>query len=79
MSDCTGRDTPLDLSTFFAKSVDGDPRADVKLYQQVSGSINFLITRTRPDMAFAISMLSPFNSDPNQQHLGGIKQLLHFL
>ncbi|KAL7962196.1 hypothetical protein V8C34DRAFT_271066 [Trichoderma compactum] len=45
----------------------------------MSGSINFLVTGTRPDLAFPISMLSSYNADPSQQHINGMKQVLRYL
>lgn len=79
MTDSKGRDTPLDTGTFYPRSATNDERVDVKEYQQMSGSINFLVTGTRPDLAFAISMLSSYNADPNQQHSNGVKQVLRYL
>ena len=41
---------------------------DVKAYQQVIGSIMYVMTSTRPDLAFTISQLSKFNAKPTNDH-----------
>lgn len=81
MMDCKGRSTPLDAGTFFPRSTTDDPEppTDITEYQRLSGSIKFLVTGTRPDLAFAISMLSSYNANPNTRHLNGMKQVLRYL
>lgn len=77
--ECKGRSTPLDAGAFYLRSTTDDTPTDTTKYQQVSGSINFLVTGTRPGLAFAISMLSLYNANPNTQRLNGMKQVLRYL
>lgn len=44
-------------------------------YQRETGSINYLVTGTRPDMAYTMMRLSEANAGPSNEHL----QLLHHL
>ncbi|KAL2395076.1 Retrovirus-related Pol polyprotein from transposon TNT 1-94 [Exophiala dermatitidis] len=78
MESCNARQTPLD-PTYLQKTTDDDDLADVKKYQQIMGSINFLVVGTRVDLAFPVAMLSTFNSRPNTTHMAAAHQLLRFL
>ena len=40
----------------------------INVYQKKIGSILFVAVSTRPDIAFAVSRLARFNSNPSQQH-----------
>lgn len=79
MDECNGRDTPLDAGLSLPRSTDDDERTNVTEYQQISGSLNFLVTGSRPDLAFPVSMMSSYNADPNTQHLSSMKQILRYL
>src|SRR5690606_19148660 len=56
-----------------------DTRADKTLYQQIIGSLMYLVTATRPDLAYTITHLSQFNSDPSQTHYVAAKRVLKYL
>jgi len=42
---------------------------NAKYYQHVTGSLNHLAIYTRPYIAFAVSKLAQFNSNPTATHL----------
>ena len=42
-------------------------------YQQLVGSLMWLVMRTRPDIAFAVSVLSQFLQNPSKNHWGAAK------
>jgi len=42
-------------------------------YQQLVGSLMWLAMRTRPDIAFAVSVLSRFLQNPSKNHWGATK------
>eukprot|EP00873_Tetraselmis_striata_P028975 jgi/Tetstr1/449239/TSEL_036444.t1 len=54
-------------------------REDHETYRAILGSVNFLTMCTRPDLAFAISVLSRFQSAPQKIHLMQLKRVLRYL
>jgi hypothetical protein len=55
-----------------------DPE-DCKRYQQILGSLNFIMMYTRPDIAFAVNTLSHFSKAPQSQHFAAIKRVVKYL
>src|SRR5437773_10858307 len=45
-----------------------DERAGLE-YTEITGSLNHLAVYSRPDIAFVVSTLSQFNSDPTMTHM----------
>jgi hypothetical protein len=60
--------TPLEFGVHLVKANPNNRMCDIKLYQELVGSLNHLAVFTRPDIAFSVSMLSQFNSNPTQTH-----------
>jgi len=81
MNTCNPISLPLDPNKFkyLLQAQDGDNLADVSQYQQIVGSLMYLVIGTRPDLAFTVSALSQFCSKPTQQHMGTLKQVLRYL
>ncbi|KAI1001438.1 Retrovirus-related Pol polyprotein from transposon TNT 1-94 [Podosphaera aphanis] len=79
MHDCNPVSLPIDCNHRLMSAIDGEPRANATLYQQIIGSIIYLVSATRPDLAYTISHLSQFNSDPSITHLGVSKRVLRYL
>lgn len=52
---------------------------DPSYYQSIIGSLMYAVTGTRPDLAHTISLLSQFNSCPNEIHLQAAKHVLRYL
>lgn len=48
-------------------------------YQSIIGSLMYAMVETRPDIAFAVSTLSRFSSNPNQHHLMAVQRVLRYL
>ena len=48
-------------------------------YQQLIGTLFYAALGTRPDIAFAVTRLSRFNSDPTEEHLRYTKDVLRYL
>ncbi|XP_060210064.1 secreted RxLR effector protein 161-like [Lycium barbarum] len=57
---------------------DGDPFDDPKRYRRLVGKLNYLIV-TRPDIAFAVSVVSQFMSAPTVKHWEALEQILCYL
>jgi hypothetical protein len=79
MVKCNPSPTPIDHNQRFHKSTDGDKRANAKHYQQLIGSLMYLVTATRFDLAFTITFLSQYNSDPNILHQKAANRVLKYL
>lgn len=54
---------------------DGSKYADATLYRQLVGSLIYLTT-TRPDLAYAVSVLSHFMTQPHDIHWSTVKGVL---
>lgn len=70
---------PLSSSTHLNSSPEHQPLEDGSVYSQLVGSLLYLSTCTRPDIAYSTSLLSRFMSRPCQQHLTSAKSVLRYL
>ncbi len=52
---------------------------EIKLYQQIIGSLLYIQIGTRPDISFAVSRLAQYASNPSQQHTRLAKYVLTYL
>jgi len=52
---------------------------DIRLYQSIIGSLMYAMTQTRPDLAFPVSLLSRFATNPSAAHMGAAKRVLRYL
>lgn len=75
MLHCKPIATPLN-SNEKLHSMDNSGLADASRYRKIVGSLLYL-THTRPDLMFAISMISRFMQAPTVHHLGAVKRILH--
>ena len=57
---------------------DGSKYADATLYRQLVGSLIYLTTTT-PDLAYAVSVLSHFMTQPHENHWIAAKGVLRYL
>ncbi|KAG7550979.1 GAG-pre-integrase domain [Arabidopsis thaliana x Arabidopsis arenosa] len=57
---------------------EGGERVDETFYKQIIGSLMY-ITTTRPDLQFAVSLLSRYMSKPTMLHLQAAKRVLRYL
>ena len=71
--------TPLPHSLPLLKATKLDRRCNQLEYTEITGSLNHLAVYSRPDIAFAISTLSQFNSDPTTTHLHAARHVLRYL
>ncbi|KAK0590666.1 hypothetical protein LWI29_030141 [Acer saccharum] len=69
--------TPLSL-TETLKLNDGSAPMDITQYRQVLGSLQYL-SRTRPDVSFAVNKLSQFMHRPTTTHWNAVKRALRYL
>jgi hypothetical protein len=57
----------------------GMDRAGKEQYQAIIGSLIYLTTQTRPDLAFATNLWARFMADPTEEQLQGAKRILRYL
>ncbi|KAK6141007.1 hypothetical protein DH2020_025245 [Rehmannia glutinosa] len=69
--------TPVDLSLHLAKNR-GEPVSQLE-YARVIGSLMYLTNCTRPDIAYSVSKLSRFTSNPSTDHWKAVTRVLRYL
>ena len=79
MVNCKTAKTPLNPSLPLRKATPTDKRTDQNSYQELTGSLNHAAVFSRPDIAYAASKLSQFNSDPTETHMKTARHVLRYL
>ena len=79
MQDCNSVNTPMDSSIKLTTTTNSNAKIDFSQYQQYIGELMFAAIVTRPDIIFAVSQLSSYNSNPCQRHLIIAKHVLRYL
>ena len=83
MHDCKTVKTPMDahgLSTSMAPSTPEEIAfMKTKPYINAVGSLMYLATSTRPDIAYAVGVLCRFNSNPGKAHWSAVQHLFRYL
>ena len=69
--------TPIDSSLHLFKNK-GESVSQVE-YSRIIGSLMYLMSCTRPDIAYAVSKLSRYTSNPRSDHWKGITRVLRYL
>ena len=67
--------TPLDRNHKIQKGTIEEQIDDPSYYQCIIGSLMYAVTGSRPDLAYAVTFLSQFNSCPNKSHFQAAKDL----
>lgn len=82
MDESKGMSTPSDANTVLHRNEDKNgtamEAAEVP-YRQIIGSLMYLAVGTRPDIAFVVSNLSQFLSNPSMEHWKAAKRVLRYL
>ena len=80
MTECHPKGVPCDIS---AANMDFDLQSpflpDSKLYREMVGSLIYLMTCTRPDICYVVTVLSQNLSKPRMMHLNLAKSVLRYL
>jgi transposase InsO family protein len=77
MEDCKPSLTPLPKGLSLSKNSDTPP-VDATLYRMLVGKLLFL-TKTRPDLTHAVSVVSRFMQNPQEAHLQAAKHILRYV
>ena len=80
MSNCASAPTPMVLGTQLQEElVDKASPEVVHEYQSMVGSIMYPMIQTRPDICYAVTILSRYNHNPNAKHIAAVKRVLRYL
>src|SRR5438552_3110459 len=71
--------TPLEKSLPLLAAKPGERMCNADYYQRLISSLNHLAVFTRPDIAFSVSKLAQFNSNPTATHLMAALHVLRYL
>ena len=77
MLGCKPGDTPIDPNHKLGAMVDNDA-VDKGRYQRLVGKLIYL-SHTRPDIAFAVSVVSQFMHSPCEVHMEAVLKILRYL
>ena len=83
MSECKAVSTPMERASKTAMTaLPTDHKAtdsEIRDYQAIIGGLMFAMVCTRPDIAFAVTTLAQFASNPTPVHIQGVKRILRYL
>lgn len=75
MNDCKTISTPMD------QTIDNcdDSEPENYPYREAIGNLMFLATVTRPDIAYAVGVLSRFMENPKNIHVNAVKRIMRYI
>jgi hypothetical protein len=76
MSGCCSSPTPIEQNLHLVK--EGGSPVDKEQYQRLVGRLIYL-SHTRPDIAFAVSLVSQYMHDPKKQHMEAVMRIIRYL
>jgi hypothetical protein len=80
MADCQPISTPMEPGLDLRPELTSTASIEsIRQYQSAVGSLMYIMLSTRPDIAFAISVLSRFAANPNESHWKALKRCLRYL
>ena len=75
--DTSSVDTPMEVNVKYRKD-EGDLLEEPTLYRRLVGSLIYLTT-TRPDISYAVHLVSQFMSSPRHLHLAIVRRIIRYL
>lgn len=84
MNDCNPTATPMDYNqklsaTMSPKDDDGKRRMSEVPYMQAIGCLLFAAKISRPDICYAVNLLSRFGTNPGKPHWEAVKRVMRYL
>ena len=79
MHDSKPVSTPVNPDVKLVSSESPDDVCDQQMYQAVIGNLLYLSTKTRPDIAYAVSCVGRFCANPTKEHWTAVKRILQYL
>ena len=77
LKEATAVDTPMEVNVKYRKD-EGELLPNPYLYRQLVGSLIYL-TITRPDISYAVHIVSRFMQSPRHLHLVAVKRIIRYL
>jgi transposase InsO family protein len=77
MTGCNSYHVPMENRLKLTKN-DKSPPVDKTKYRSIIGSLRYLVN-TRPDIAFAVGIVSRYMEEPRASHWSAVKQILRYL
>ncbi|KAG8487880.1 hypothetical protein CXB51_018329 [Gossypium anomalum] len=74
---CKPVETPIEVNHRLGNALE-DAAVDKRSYQRLVGKLIYL-SHTRPDIAYAVGVVSQFMHNPKESHLGAVYQILQYL
>ena len=79
MHDSKPVSTPVNHNVKLVACEKPNDMCNQQLYQAVVGSLLYLSTKTRPDIAYAVSCVARFCAKPTKEHWTAVKRILRYL
>lgn len=79
LDDASPNTTPADPGTILSSESNPFPEGKTVPYREAVGSLMFLASTTRPDIAFAVNLVSRFQNNPGQVHWNAVKRIFRYL
>jgi len=77
MKNCNSCDTPMECRLKLSKKKEGDA-VDPTAYRSIIGSLRYIVN-TRPDLAYAVGVVSRYMEAPGKEHWAAVKHILRYL
>ena len=79
MEDHPGARTQMATNHQLHPTTDSELEFDNHIYRSAVGAMLYIMICTRPDISYAVGMLSRFNQKANYKHWAATKQLMRYL
>ena len=79
MNDSKSVSTPVNPDVKLVPNESPDVVCNQPMYQAIVGSLLYLSTKTRPDIAYAVSSVARFCANPTKEHWTAVKRILRYL
>lgn len=79
MADAKPVQTPVDPNVKLVKTKEAQDGIDHSLYQSAVGSLLYLATWTRPDIAFAVTNVARYCAKPSKEHWTAVKRIFRYI
>ena len=84
IEDCRPVSTPVSKGTILNKSMCPTSKTELEEmivvpYAQAVGSLMYAMTSTRPDICYAVGLVSRYQSNPGKAHWQAVKRIFKYL
>jgi hypothetical protein len=84
MTKCSDKDTPMESKIRLSKSMcpttpQGRLEMEAIPYREAVGSLLWIANGTRPDVAYSVSQVAKYMSNPGMEHWNAVKRILRYL